>query len=46
MAEQYADKQIKLFSLTANREIAEKFPKLQEFLWVRCHHVNSLMAKL
>ncbi|HGD4761833.1 TPA: ribose-phosphate pyrophosphokinase, partial [Streptococcus agalactiae] len=24
MAEQYADKQIKLFSLTANREIAEK----------------------
>ena len=46
MTERYADKQIKLFSLTSNLPIAEKLLKLLESLLEKCLHVNFPMEKL
>lgn len=47
MIQRYADKQIKLFSLTSNPAIAEKISQgLLVFHLENCHHVNFLMAKL
>lgn len=45
MAEHYADKQFKLFSLSSNVEIAQKLRTKLESLLEKCQHASFQTAK-